>query len=84
VVLPRENGDWPPSRRSGALARRVGGKVAKTRRLESLRYIIIRNALRNGFAAARRPAETWNPTGENDFHEETFAFFTTCATFSGN
>jgi hypothetical protein len=34
----RITGDWPPSRRSGALARREGGKVARTRRLESLRY----------------------------------------------
>jgi hypothetical protein len=32
------SGDWPPSRRSGALARREGGKVAQTRKLESPRY----------------------------------------------
>jgi hypothetical protein len=32
-------GDWPPERRSGALARRGGGKVARIGRLENLRYI---------------------------------------------
>jgi len=33
-------GDWPPSRRSGALARHEGGRVAQSRHagLESLRY----------------------------------------------
>jgi hypothetical protein len=65
------SGDWPPSRRSGALARREGGKVARTRRLESPRYFFA-CGLSNNVSAA--PSEWSNidvgPVTEADWRND--------------
>ena len=85
----RGSGDWPPSRRSGAMARREGGKVARTGRQECLPYTSVREKVEAAAAqppatiftiSSRSPAWNWRCANSDGATASPLCFPTTLAT----